>query len=72
MVTFRFHKGRYLESMKTCVNVGNKIELMKLIDEDNVLIEKYVFDNRNGWDTHIVRYLNDGKYYVAGFLSGGI
>jgi hypothetical protein len=72
MPIFRFHKGDYSEAMRTCVEVNSKSELIKLINEDNISIEKYAFDHRNGWDTHIVRYLNRGKYYVAGFLSGGL
>ena len=69
---FRFHKSDYSEAMKTCVEVSSKGELSKLINEENISIERYAYDHRNGWDTHIVRYIRQGKYYVAGFLSGGL
>ncbi len=87
MPTFRFYTGSLSESLKTSVMVNNIQELSDSImsyykndpflngevcDPKDLIITPYVFDERIGWNTHLVvkkaenREIDD---YVVGFLS---
>lgn len=78
MTRFRFHRGLLADSMATVVDVTSFPELVIIVgdycrdfgwgdaDEESVSVEPYAFDDRIGWDTHIV-CLN-GK--AVGFTDG--
>jgi hypothetical protein len=76
----REHRGGFEESMGTVVQIDGSME--SLVQEisskiwkwaevnlETVKIEKYVYDDRNGWDTYIVSVLGYGVY---GFSDGDI
>lgn len=78
MTKFREHHGSLSESMETVVEVQSKEDLVALLQtrldpfgfrfEGNALsVEPYSFDDRIGWNAHIVRI---GGYGVAGFTDG--
>ena len=75
---FREHKGGLYESMQTCINVKDIDELYNVLSSrlskygykftsDQLSIKPYGYDERIGWDTHIVTI---GGYGVAGFTNG--
>jgi len=64
---FREHRGGFPESAATIVEIEDRAALVAYIQrllasypsappvkEDTVAVESYCFDERNGWDTHIV------------------
>lgn len=78
MPLFRFHRGGFVASMDTTVEVSSKEELCRTIrsawgfppfDDDDVKVSLYVYDPRNEWNTHIVSLLNG---CVVGFTDGPI
>jgi hypothetical protein len=75
---FRFHRGSLDESMKTVVEIKSESQLKKVIEggfEPTVIdlyITPYCFDERNGWDTHMVRVIMNHEpdaLYPIGFLN---
>lgn len=75
---YREHRGMLTDSMKTVVELESKDDLTKLIHshyngcgEDtigDIKIEWYAFDDRIGWDTHIVTM----KGRAAGFTNKAV
>lgn len=64
---FRFHRGGLADSMETVITLNSKEELLKeviafygdtlppgTVTMDKLIIGEYVYDQRVGWDTHIV------------------
>lgn len=73
-IKFRLHKGSLDESMKTVKCYASKESLIKdmqkyhpWIEFEELKIEKYVYDDRINWDTHIVTIPG---YGVIGFTDG--
>lgn len=78
MTKFRYHRGHLADSMATAVDVATFTDLVGLVhdycggfgwgeaDQESVTVKSYGFDDRIGWDTHIV-CLN-GK--AVGFTDG--
>jgi hypothetical protein len=76
MIKFRPHRGGFAESMAEVREFATDQELMNHIktsmlfspcDNFVMLIKPYIYDDRNGWDTHIVMVKD---YGVAGFTDG--
>lgn len=69
---FRFHRGSLDESLATTVEVDSLLELRRIIEkewqlgDESLSIESYGYDERIGWDTHIVLWKNS----PVGFLDG--
>lgn len=88
MTKFRWHRGGLAESMETVMEVESFEELRQVIDKSNrevwcnpvpvkltteINVEPYGFDERIGWDTHIVsqRIVEAGERFCAcGFTDG--
>ncbi len=57
---FRFHRGTLEESMKTVIEIPNqeflKQHIIKIVDciPRQLIVRPYEYDERIGWDTHIV------------------
>lgn len=57
---FRFHRGLLNESMKTAVPINSFSELIDHIGQEmdmslvKIFVNKYIYDERINWDTHIV------------------
>jgi len=79
---FREHRGGYAESMATVIELPDRAALVAhvqkllalypgalLVTNERLRVEKYIFDARNGWHTHIVTL--DG-YGVLGFTNGPV
>jgi hypothetical protein len=81
---FRAHRGGLAESMATVIEVQTRAELEKyivdtsapferqlrsLIAENGLYVRPYGYDERIGWDTHIV--ILQG-YGVLGFTDGDL
>ena len=77
---FRPHRGSLDDSMSDIVELPDMDALIQMIEEylspykhglvinrDTVKVEKYYYDERIKWDTHIVSLEN---YGVIGFLNG--
>lgn len=80
MTLVREHRGGLDESMATVKDIASKAELCALINEgmaswgrhvwpESILIEKYYYDERIGWDTHLI-IIND--YGVWGMSDGDL
>jgi hypothetical protein len=82
MFKFREHKGSLAESMATTVELNRKTDLIDKIKADlaefehglkinkkTVSITPYAYDERIGWDSHIVRLKG---YGVLGFTDGSV
>lgn len=68
MVKYRPHRGTLAEAMKEVIEVENLQDLIEHMQQEvidwyplnelptleNTKIEPYIFDDRIGWDTHIV------------------
>lgn len=78
MTQARRHRGGLAESMATVQPVASRAELVALVQRDlgewgvavdpaAVHVEPYVYDDRIGWDTHLVTI--DG-YGVWGMTDG--
>lgn len=78
MVKFREHRALLAESMATVVEVVDLKDLLERINKDlgrcgaaiteeQLKIEPYGYDNRIGWNTHIV---TAAGYGVFGFTDG--
>lgn len=75
---FRFHAGTLEESMKTCIEVTNRKELVDYLKnksnlfgnivEEEIQCNLYGYDNRIGWRT----YLITDKHGVIGMTNGKI
>ncbi len=68
---FRLHKGSIAESMETEVDIEpTKEALATLLDTtpDKVEVDKYIYDNRIGWDTYLVTI--DG--FAVGMTDGDV
>ena len=79
---FRDHRGSLTESMATVIDIPPTLEALKIIintelgkygvpeiSDEMITVESYGFDNRIGWDTHIV--IVNG-YGVYGYIDGPI
>jgi hypothetical protein len=81
-VKFREHRGSLADAMETVIEVADRpalIEHIKALEpwgwsdcylsvvDGDVTIEPYGYDNRIGWDTHIVKLKG---YGVIGFTNG--
>ena len=77
---FRFHRGSLEDSMNTVREIASYNHLLKIINDDwkswgveleKIDIKPYVYDERIGWDTHIVLATEkeSGKTYPIGFLN---
>ncbi len=71
MTLFRLHRGSLADSMATARTITTMHDLVKALDEDgwphgDIKVKPYCWDDRIGWDTHIVTV--DGM--AAGFTSG--
>ncbi len=79
---YRDHRGGLSESMETVVELRDKDALIKhlqvcsrqcptmpVIDATTVRIVPYVFDDRIGWDTHLVLLK---EYGVLGYTDGPV
>ncbi len=74
---FRFHRGSLKESLKTAVEVSNKQELCKIVNQeyglmltpDDITIKYYTEDKRIDWSTHIVTADGIG---VLGFTNADL
>lgn len=81
-VLFRHHRGTLAESMKTVVVVNSVEDLKKeILKEDELFnalcetikIEFYGYDERIGWNTHIVSIVDqNGKAHPVGWTSGDL
>ena len=81
MFKYRDHRGGLIESMETTQEFNNKDSLLEYLqsilddcfsghlDSSNVKIEPYCFDERVGWDCHIVHLEGWG---VFGFTNGPV
>jgi len=78
MIKYRDHRGSLAESMATVQEFEKREGLIKYLKYDmkgfsvpfkaeDLKIEKYMFDERIGWDTFIVTIENFG---VVGFTNG--
>jgi len=79
-VNFRWHRGGLAESMETVVDFDGTREglvvLLKLdalpwfpaLAPEHVKVERYTYDDRIGWDTHIVTVGGT----AVGFTDGAI
>lgn len=77
---FRHHRGALEDSMKTVVEVKSLDELTKLVAEayelfdkskDTINVEFYGYDDRIGWNTHMVSIIDrNGKVHPIGWTSG--
>jgi hypothetical protein len=68
---FREHRGSYDGSMATTVEIDPTKEAIAKhlgLPAKDIIVLRYVFDARNGWDTHSVT--NDSG--VLGFTDGPI
>lgn len=75
---FRFHANTLEESMKTCIEISdrndlisflkNKSTLFRNIKEEEIQCDPYGYDSRIGWRT----YLITDKYGVIGMTNGKI
>lgn len=74
----REHRGNLADSMQTVKEISGLTQLLELIqgglglkdiEADRVHVEPYVFDERIGWDTHLI--LIDG-YGAWGMADGPI
>lgn len=76
---FREHKGGLEASMRTAVWLKDRADLIRHvqwllrgygieIDPALLKVAPYGFDNRIGWNTHIVTL--EGSYGVIGFTDG--
>lgn len=76
---FREHRGTLADSMATAIPLANdKQSLVKYvnglnlfldnrkIEEEEIIVEEYGFDDRINWNTHIVRI---NGYGVVGFTN---
>jgi len=77
---FREHRGSYAHSMATIIEFENRDGLIAIcrnileplhveINSDLLQVLPYTHDDRNGWDTHIVRLAG---YGVLGFTDGAV
>lgn len=76
---FRFHRGGLNESMETVTEIESFEELIMLITSSwdvqptRITIEPYMFDERIGWDTQLVRVVLAGETanvsYPVGYLN---
>jgi hypothetical protein len=68
-VKYRPHRGSLDDAMREVVEIDGRAALLRvlnnemgawgyMIDDADVRIERYVFDERIGWDTHIVTIRN--------------
>jgi hypothetical protein len=84
MILFREHRGSLDESMKTVIEIEPTKEALRALvverfkqlgivwlirDRDQVRVDRQGFDERTGWDTHIVTVDNWGP---VGFTSGPV
>ena len=73
---FRFQRGSLADSLKTVVDIKSKEDLYALLKEayggifsiDNIAIKPHGYDNRIGWNTHIVTINNNAIGYTDGML----
>lgn len=78
----RQHKGGYDESMATVVEIeptkaailqailfAQLVRLPHPLTEDQIIVAPYVYDSRNGWNTHSVVIKDWGVY---GFTDGPV
>lgn len=61
MVSFRFHRGTLSDSMTTMVDVIDLSDLLTIVQglfpaasHSNITVAEYCYDERVGWDTHII------------------
>lgn len=58
MTQFRWHRGELADSMATVVEFNGLYELIEILntvfDPGKVVVKPYGFDERIGWDTHLV------------------
>jgi hypothetical protein len=70
-IKFREHRGTLAEAMETVIEVDASLaalaSLLK-VKPKQVKVEKYMYDDRIGWDTHIVTV--DGE--AVGFTNGPV
>lgn len=73
MTKFRWHRGGLAESMATVVDVPHRDALIAVVSgglglagTNAIAVEPYGYDDRIGWDTHIV--LVDGN--AVGMTDG--
>lgn len=54
---FREHRGGFLESMATAQPVAGLADVGEILgyDANQLVCEYYCHDDRNGWDTHLIR-----------------
>jgi hypothetical protein len=73
-VLFRFQRGGLTESMATIQEFSTLEELARIVSETypedarSISVKPYCFDERIGWDTHIVSLGGD----AIGFTDGPI
>lgn len=75
---FRPHRGSLCESMDEVIEIDSREELVKHLNEDfpygspvtlkSLDIQPYGFDDRIGWDTHIVTVNKS----AVGFTNGNL
>jgi hypothetical protein len=70
-IKFRGHRGTLDEAMKTVVELEPTLAALTAhlgAKPKQVKVEKYMYDDRIGWDTHIVTV--DGE--AVGFTNGPV
>lgn len=72
---FRLHRGTLDESMKTVIKMPSMEELIFFLYTNcdlipsELVIKKYVYDERIGWDTYIVIITVANNSYPIGYLN---
>lgn len=54
LILYRPHRGGLAESLAEAVEVQSREELERRIGQPILAINKHLWDDRIGWDTHIV------------------
>lgn len=76
MTQFRFHCGMLADSMATVINVHDIFELSASLETAGlgpgaIAVKAYCFDQRIGWDTHIVTVDGNAVGFTDGPLQAG-
>jgi len=63
---FRYHRGTLAESLKTTVEIEQTVKALAVhlgVHPDSITVEHYGFDERCGWNVHLVRVGDDRSVY---------
>lgn len=80
MAKYRHHRGGYIQSMGTVIEINSMDQLLNHLNSSlapssslivsDIQFEHKGFDERNGWDTHYVTAMIWGDRSVVGMIDG--